>query len=253
MTAGGTSPQTKMALKSYKARGIVLGTLKYGEKGLIVHMLTDVCGRQSYMIQGIRPTAKGSRAALLQPMFAVEFEGLQSPKMSMHRLKDLAPGIVLQSTPFDVRKSTMALFMAEVLYRLIRDNELSHDLFDFVWASVLALDALDEGVANFHLWFLANLSRPLGFSPDNEYIEGAWLDIRDGHFTTHALIPSMALSPENARILHDMLECDVRYLGEIGLNRTERVAFLEAMLKYYAYHLDSIRSVESLRILQEVF
>ena len=63
----------------------------------------------------------------------------------------------------------------------------------------------------------------------------------------------MALSPENARILHDMLECDVRYLGEIGLNRTERVTFLEAMLKYYAYHLDSIRSVESLRILQEVF
>ena len=242
-----------MALKSYKARGIVLGTLKYGEKGLIVHMLTDVCGRQSYMIQGIRPTAKGSRAALLQPMFAVEFEGLQSPKMSMHRLKDLAPGIVLQSTPFDVRKSTMALFMAEVLYRLIRDNEMSHDLFDFAGASVLALDALDEGVANFHLWFLANLSRPLGFSPDNEYIEGAWLDIRDGHFTPHALMPSMALSPENARILHDMLECDVRYLGEIGLNRTERVTFLEAMLKYYAYHLDSIRSVESLRILQEVF
>jgi DNA repair protein RecO (recombination protein O) len=242
-----------MALKSYKARGIVLGTLKYGEKGLIVHMLTDVCGRQSYMIQGVRPTAKGSKAALLQPMFAVEFEGLHSTKMSMHRLKDLVPGIVLQSTPFDVRKSTMALFMAEVLYRLIRDNEMVHDLFDFVWGSILALDALDEGIANFHLWFLANLSRPLGFSPDNDYTDGAWLDIRDGHFTPHALIPSMALTPENARILHDMLECDVRYLAEIGLNRTERVSFLEAMLKYYAYHLDSIRSVESLRILSEVF
>jgi DNA repair protein RecO (recombination protein O) len=50
-----------------------------------------------------------------------------------------------------------------------------------------------------------------------------------------------------------MLECDVRYLGEIGLNRTERVEFLDAMLKYYAYHLDAIRSVESLRVLREVF
>jgi DNA repair protein RecO (recombination protein O) len=50
-----------------------------------------------------------------------------------------------------------------------------------------------------------------------------------------------------------MLECDVRYLGEIGLNRTERVNFLESMLKYYAYHLESIHSVESLRILREVF
>ena len=242
-----------MALKSYKARGIVLGTLKYGEKGVIAHLLTDVCGRQSYMIQGVRPTAKGSKMALLQPMFTLEFEGLTSTKMSMHRMKDAVPGMVLQSTPFDVRKSTMALFMAEVLYRLIKESEECSGLFDFVWGSVAALDAREEGIANFHLWFLANLSRPLGFSPDNEYIEGAWLDIRDGHFTPNALIPSFALSPENARILHDMLECDVRYLGEIGLNRTERVEFLEAMLKYYNYHLDSIRNVESIRVLKEVF
>ena len=242
-----------MALKSYKARGIVLGTLKYGEKGIIVHMLTDTHGRQSYMIQGVRPTARGSRMALLQPMFAVEFEGLTSSKMSLHRLKDLVPGIVLQTTPFDVRKSTMALFMAEVLYRLVKESEPADALFDFVWGSVAALDHIDEGIANFHLWFLANLSRPLGFSPDNEYEEGAWLDIRDGHFTPPALLPSHAVTPNNARILHDMLECDVRYLGEIGLNRTERVEFLEAMLKYYAYHLESIHSVESIRILREVF
>lgn len=242
-----------MAMKSYKARGIVLGTLKYGEKGVIVHMLTDRFGRQSYMIQGVRPTARGSKMALLQPMFAVEFEGLESAKMTMHRIKELSPALALQSTPFDVRKSTMALFMAEVLYRLIRDNEPHNELFEIVWASVAALDALEEGIANFHLWFLANLSRPLGFSPDNEYSDGAWLDIRDGHFTHHVIAPSMAISPENARILHDMLECDVRYLSEIGLNRSERSSFLEDMLRYYAFHLDTIRSVESLRIMKEVF
>lgn len=242
-----------MSMKSYKARGVVLGTLKYGERGLIVQILTDTHGRQSYMVQGVKSAAKGSKMALLQPLFAVEFEGLTSSKMELHRMKDLVPGIVLQSTPFDIRKSTISLFMAEVLYRLVRESSPESGLFDFVWGSVAALDAIDEGIANFHLWFLANLSRPLGFSPDNEYVDGAWLDIRDGHFTLHALIPSMALTPENARILHDMLECDVRYLAEIGLNRAERVEFLDAMLKYYAYHLESIHSVESLRILREVF
>ena len=242
-----------MAMKSYKARGIVLATLKYGEKGVVVHLLTDVCGRQSYMVQGVKSSAKGSKMALLQPMFAVEFEGLLSSKMSMHRMKDLCPAMVLHTLPFDVRKSTMALFMAELLYRLLRDNEVSDELFDFVWGSVAALDALEEGISNFHLWFLANLSRPLGFSPDNEYVDGAWLDIRGCPLSPYALVPSFAIDPQNARLLHDMLECDVRYLGEIGLNRTERVGFLEAMLKYYTYHLDSIRSVESIRILQEVF
>lgn len=242
-----------MAMKTYKARGIVLGTLKYGEKGVIVHILTDLMGRQSYMVQGIRPNARGSKMAMLQPMFAVEFEGLTSSKMSLHRMKDLAPGMVLHSSPFDIRKSTQMLFMAEVLYRLVRENEPAEGLFDFVWGSVAALDALDEGVANFHLWFLANLSRPLGFSPDNEYYDGAWLDIRTGHYTPHAIIPSASLTPENARILHDMLECDVRYLAEIGLNRQERVEFLEAMLRYYTYHLEAIRTVESLHILPQLF
>ncbi len=240
-------------MKSYKARGIVLGTLKYGDKGVIAHILTDVHGRQSYMLQGVKPTAKGSKMALLQPMFAVEFEGLTSSKMTMHRMKDLVSGMVLHTTPYDVRKSTMALFMAEVLYRLVRESEANEGLFEFVWGSVAALDAIDEGIANFHLWFLANLSRPLGFSPDNEYRDGDWLDIRDGHFTRTVISSNLALSPDNARILHDMLECDVRYLGEIGLNRTERVEFLDSMLRYYAYHLESIRSVESLRILREVF
>jgi DNA repair protein RecO (recombination protein O) len=39
----------------------------------------------------------------------------------------------------------------------------------------------------------------------------------------------------------------------VGLNRHERVEFLDAMLRYYAFHLDAIHSVESLRILREVF
>lgn len=240
-------------MKSYKARGIVLNTLKYGEKGLIVHMLTDTGGRQSYMVQGVRTASRGSRMALMQPMFALEFEGFVSSRMSMHRMKDVHSGIVLQSIPFDVRKSTMALFMAETLYRLVKESEPNGSLFDFVWGSVAALDAGDEGVANFHLWFLANLSRPLGFSPDNDYSTGAWLDIRDGRFVGAEPPREFSMSPENASILHDMLECDVRYLGEIGLNRTRRVAFLESMIAYYAYHLEAIRAVESIRVLQEVF
>ena len=149
-----------MSMKSYKARGIVLHTLKYGDSGMVVYLLTDSGGRQSYMVQGVRSArGHGSKLALFQPMFAVEFEGLESSRMQMHRFREVRSGIVLQSLPFDVRKSTIALFMAEVLYRLVKECEPNQRLFDFVWGSVAALDALDEGVANFHLWFLTNLSR----------------------------------------------------------------------------------------------
>jgi DNA repair protein RecO (recombination protein O) len=186
-------------------------------------------------------------------MFAVEFEGLSSTKMSMHRLRDLVPGMVLQSSPFDVRKSTMSLFMAEVLYRLIGESEANDALFNFAWASVEALDAIEGGVANFHLWFLANISRYLGFAPGNDYIEGAWFDMREGVFTPIMPLHDNAMNPEQARLLHDMTECDIRDLDEIGLNRNQRVELLSALVDYYSIHLDSIRRVQSLNILREVF
>lgn len=173
--------------------------------------------------------------------------------MDMHRFRELRSGIVLQSTPFDVRKSTMALFMAEVLYRLVRESEPNEALFDFVWGSVAALDAMDEGVANFHLWFLANLSRFLGFSPAGEYRSGAMFDMKEGAFTTIPPGHSAVMDASNAEILRDLLECDVRYLAEIGLNRKQRVEFLDSMMRYYGYHLEAIHAVRSIRILQEVF
>ena len=241
-------------MKSYKARGVVLHTLKYGDSSMVVHLLTDVGGRRSYMGQGVRSTrGRGSKLALFQPMFAVEFEGLESPRRQMDSFREIRSGAVLRSVPFDVRKSTIALFMAEVLYRLVRESEPNGPLFDFVWGSVGALDAMEEGVANFHLWFLANLSRFLGFYPGNAYTAGAFFDIREGLYTKTPPPHAGYMSGEHARTLDDFIRCDVRCLGEIGLNRRQRVGFLDALLVYYGYHLDAIRAVQSVKILQEVF
>ena len=155
--------------------------------------------------------------------------------------------------PFDVRRSTIALFMAEVLYRLVKESEPDSQLFDFVWESIGALDSMEEGVANFHLWFLANLSRFLGFCPGNDYSADDWFDIREGLYTKTRPQHVSFMTQECTRILRDMMECDVRCLAEIGLNRTQRVEFLNAVLVYFGYHLDAISAVQSVRILREVF
>ena len=206
---------------------------------MVVHLLTDALGRQSYMVQGVRSSrGRGSKLALFQPMFALEFEGLTSSRQQMHRFREVQSGIVLQRMPFDVRRSTIALFMAEVLCRLVKESEPDSQLFDFVWESIGALDSMEEGVANFHLWFLVNLSRFLGFYPGNEYMPGAWFDACEGSYTVQKPPHATVMTPENARLMNDFVECDVRCLAEIGLNRTQRSAFLEALLAYYGYHLD---------------
>jgi DNA repair protein RecO (recombination protein O) len=159
----------------------------------------------------------------------------------------------MQSIPFDVRKSTIAMFMSEVIYRLIKESEPNSPLFDFVWHSVEALDAIEEGVANFHLWFMVGLSRFLGFFPGNEYREGDWFDIREGQFVSLPPLHGIAMTQANAELFNRFIECDVSELGTIGLNRDRRVEFLNSMLVYFGYHLDAIHKVRSVEILREVF
>ena len=92
-------------MKRYTARGVVLNTVKYGDRGLIVQLLTSSHGRQSYMVQGVGSRGRGSKLALFQPMFALEFEGLESTKMQMLRL------LPLKLLPIWVFCSSMAWLM----------------------------------------------------------------------------------------------------------------------------------------------
>jgi DNA repair protein RecO (recombination protein O) len=93
----------------------------------------------------------------------------------------------------------------------------------------------------------------LGFSPGNEYVDESYFDMREGLYTPLRPSHDKFLNTEYARLLNDLIECDVEYLGEIGLNRNQRVDMLSGLVDYYTVHLDSIRRVQSIQILQEVF
>lgn len=232
----------------------MLHTLRYGDNSMVVHLLTDTMGRQSYMVQGVRSTkGRGSKSALFQPLFAIEFVGTSRSQGDMHRFKEVASGIVLRRTPFDIRRSTVSLFCAEVIYRLVKDGESNTPLFEFVWSSIELLDLIDDGVANFHLWFLANLSRHLGFMPAGEWREGAWFDISAGEYSSVKPLHGNYLEPRESALLNHLLRCNISELGGVELNRERRVLMLESLLHYYSFHLDTIYNVQSLTILKEIF
>ncbi|MBE6209087.1 MAG: DNA repair protein RecO [Rikenellaceae bacterium] len=240
-------------MRNYKATGVVLHTLKYGDNSLVVFMLTDLKGRASFMVRGVKSGRGGNKLALFQPMFVVEFEAVSSPKAQMDTLRDVHSALPLESLPFDIVKSTIALFMAEVLYRLVRDVEPESPLFDFVCNVVQSLDEAQSGVANFHLKFMVELARHMGFYPSGDYREGDVLDIREGVFVGAEPAHGAAMSVENSRTLARFMQTDFDSLDTVPMNRTSRDAFLSAMLEYFDYHLDSVRNIRSVEILRTVF
>lgn len=242
-------------MKQYKARGIVLNTIKYGESSMVAHLLTDVAGRKSFMVQGIGKggRGKGGKSALFQPMFLVDIMALESSHTQIDRVKEVALARPLQSIPFDVRKSTVALFMAELLYKIVREVEPDSPLFEYVYNSVVALDEMEEGVFNFHLWFMVGLSRFLGFFPADEYSEGAVFDIENGSFTAIPPRSGLFFNADNSRLLATLMDISPVELGNIRLSRVQRKDFIESLLAHFGYHLDTTPNLQSLRILSEVF
>lgn len=229
-------------------------TVKYGDTSLVAYLLTDIHGRQTYMVQGVKSSkGKGNKASVLQPMFPLEFEGFQTRHSQMHRMKDVRLAFPLQTVPFDVRKSTISLFMAESLYKLIKETEPNATLFDFVRNSVIALDLMTDGVANFHLWFLVRLSAFLGFYPANDRSEGEWFDITDGSFKPLPPQHGVVMNRRAGNLLGEFMDAGVGVIGGIKLTREERRDFLEQLLRYFGYHLEAVDKIQSIQILREVF
>ena len=126
----------------HKTRGIVLHTLKYGESSLIVHVYTEKFGRQSLMIKGVRKSRKQSRANLFQPLFLLDFEIYHKEQRNIHLISSVGRSIPLNHIPYNHTLSTQALFMAEVLYRVLKEEESNPMLFHFLVNSVEYLDSL---------------------------------------------------------------------------------------------------------------
>ncbi len=244
-------------MNSYKTEAIVLHTIKYGDSSIIAYLYTELYGRQSYIIQGVGRSGakrgKSSKAPLFQPMFPLEVVGLSSSKMELHRVREVRLAEPLSSLPFDIAKSTMALFMAEVIYRLVKEEQPDPELFQYIRSTVVALDAATEGVANFHLRFLAGLSRHLGFYPTNSYTPGDWFDIPEGQFVRTQPLHGLHFSQADSALLDKMLNTPLTEMNTIRLSRNERSTFLNALLLYYGFHLDTINQVKSLKVLSEIF
>ena len=177
-----------------KTRGIVLHTTKYGESSLVVHCYTEQGGRQTLMIKGVRKSRKQNRSNLFQPLFILDFEVYHKDSRDIQLVKEVSRAIPLNSLPFDITKSTQAIFMAEVLYRVAKEEEPNPVLANFLISTIQYLDTMVEASADFHIIFMFQLSKHLGFYPQNNFEEErVFFNLASGRFKTHFGDPKIYL------------------------------------------------------------
>lgn len=233
----------------YCSSGIVLHSMKYSENKLIVHIFTASNGRRSYITT---ITRRGAGRNLFQPLFIIDFTAVAG-KGEMHKLSQVSATIPLVNMPYDITKSSISIFISEVLYRIIKDEFADVRLFEFVQSSIIALDLTTESVANFHLHFMVRLSHYLGFAPQGRHLGGAWFDIKKGEYVGTRPNHTLVINPQQSELMNRLTHCPTSELHTIRLSREERTAFLDTMVDFYGYHSESIFSVNSISIFREIF
>lgn len=224
-----------------KTPGIVLSSIKYKDTSIIVKIFTRELGLKSYLINGIRSMGKGSKIALYQPLTLLDLVVYDKESAGLNRISDARLQRPNQRIPFDFLRTSIALFVTEVISRSIYENYQNEGLFDFLAESVTLLDQQDAKLSIFPLAFLIENARFLGFSPEDA--EGFILESKNQPFAAEEL-------PIVVGSLNELLENN--FNCEIKLPAHLRRKLLDHLLDFYSEHLDNPSLFKSLAVIRQL-
>ncbi|AHJ96098.1 DNA repair protein RecO [Hymenobacter swuensis] len=233
-----------------KTRGIVLNYMRYRETSIIARIYTERLGLQSYVVNGVRKAKPPGRIALFQPFTLLDLVAYTSRSGGLTRLSEFRCAEPFRTLPYDVRKSSIALFLSEVVGRVLLEEEENEPLFTFLHDSVLAFDRQEEGFENFALEFLLRLSHYLGFGPETgEQITSQVAFASEAPNTAAGHSPTALRFQEFEQHFDDLLHRPAMAAVPNGRVRRE---LLGVLIRYYQLHVEHLGDIRSLAVLSEV-
>ena len=144
------------------------------------------------------------------------------------------------------------MFLSEILSSSIQEEEENTVLFEYLETAFLWLDAHDK-IANFHLLFLLNLTRFLGFYPDLvDQQTTTSFNLAEGSFS-NGFTDKNAIVKTNLVLFKTLLGINFDEIEEVLFSKQERQALLQIIIRYFELHLDGFKKPKSLTILETIF
>ena len=234
-----------------KTEGIVLRTIPFSETSVIARVYTRRAGLEGLIMNGLRRKGSGKHA-LLQPLTLVDLVYYDKAHKGLKRVKELTCRQPFRSIPFDMAKSAMAIFMAELISISVREVEPDEALFNFLDTSLCMLDECREAAEMYHLHFVIHLSRYLGFFPDHQlYRPGYLFNLTQGTFSSHVAAMEVSLNAPLTELLVRLQKSGWDELAGLRADRADRMYLLDTLVLYYELHLPQGTKLKSHRVLHE--
>jgi DNA repair protein RecO (recombination protein O) len=181
-------------------------------------------------------------------------EVYRKEKSSLQNMKEARQASIFGSIPFDIRKGSISMFLGDILSKTIKEEEENAGLFKYLHNMILKLDRQEAEIADFHLHFLVQLARYLGFFPQGKYGQNTpFFDMQEGSFCKdqppHLHYLDYPLSEALSLLIHTHPTETI----SLKLDRKERNQLLESIISFYHLHYDGLQDIESHQILRKIF
>lgn len=239
-----------------KTRGIVLRSIKYGETSLIINIFTETYGLCAYMVQGVRSSQKrNSRTGLLQVASLLDFVAEHKPGRNLQHIREFQAAFIYTSIQEEIIKNSIATFSVELLQRLLPQEEIMPDLFDFAYHYFISLDnAATSSVANYPLFFIIQCGKHLGYNVLGNYsAETPYLDSTEGTFSNHPPMAGVSLLDSDIATMDRIINTTtIEQLTNIPMNAAIRNRLLDWYIQFLQHHTQHLSGLKSLEILRMI-
>ncbi|MDE0967177.1 MAG: DNA repair protein RecO [Flavobacteriaceae bacterium] len=232
--------------------GIILSKVRYQDNDLIVKCLTRDLGVVSYMIKNISMSKKSkNKFAFFQLLNILDLETNYNPNRSIQYIKDLKVKYNFTSLHTNIYKSSVVMFLSEILSNIIHIETKDMELFDFIEKSLIWYDKSEDS-STFYLIFLMKITHYLGFYPDCTNMSYNYFNLEEGLFESSK--NSQYVIEGSSLVLFKTIlgiKFDSNKLPFI--DKTNKKDILKNILIYFKLHVDGFKDPKSLKVLNQIF
>ena len=235
------------------SRALVIKSIKHGETSLIVSCYLEEIGYKSFLVKGLYSSKKSrfSKAHFF-PLNIINIHYSSNESKKLGFIKEVKSEVLFNTIHSDIQKSSVIIFLSEILNSVLREElEVNKDLFDFLLNSLIWYDNVRE-CNNYHIKFLIELSKYIGFHPNIISENDPYLCLESG--TTSKIKPSGgSINGEDLKLFKKLLGMKFEDLNTISISRESRTRILKKIINYYSLHLQMFKTPKSINVFAEVF
>ena len=235
------------------SRALIIKSIKHGETSSIVSCYLEEIGYKSFLVKGLYGSKKSrfSKAHFF-PLNVINIHYSFNEIKNLGFIKEVKSEVLFKTIHSDVQKSSVIVFLSEILNSVFREElDVNQDLFNFLLNSLIWYDNVKE-CNNYHIKFLIELSKYIGFYPNIINENDLYFCLESGS-TSNTKPLGGNIYGEDLKLFKNLLGMKFEDLNSMSINRESRTRILNKIIDYYSLHLQMFKIPKSINVFAEVF